>query len=600
MAIRIPTLDGPQVSQRGLATPYARSDHRSGMESISQGLGQAANGADRMAANYQRAQDEADVVAVNDALAELENDKITALHGDTREKSGGLLDGAIPNQENLDEVWEAPPGAFLATKGMQAAEKSSETMDWLSAQRSKRAGKLTTDKQRELFLRQSEKLTTGARNQVESHVSNQIQVAKQASLEGRQKVALHDVANNYADEELVAEQTEGVEEVLRALSLSDEDAEAKVTAWRSSVTEVRLNKYLAANDWKGAENLFAREKDVLGPHSVQFEKQIEAVKRDSVADAAAMKAVDGAMFSSGKVDSEKALAAIDAMDGDSQLKDEARRRTQQRIVQKERAWDAETEKISKESFAAYNSGGWNGIPAPLKLELNERNPELYSRLRNDSERRWKERNQNSAEARREQLERDRIARFEYLSLPAEERAGTDLDEFLAGRGASPVLSSELKVHKRKAGETVQKGEASSESESIRQAMAAAQGVIKGKKDQQEFRAEAALAFQRFQEQHKRAPSQKEWSAEVADMLLKEERPGLLFGTNEERRFKRLARERKQGVTSPERSPVSGVELEPKAPSGDTKKAVKYLYSPDRKMRVPIYVDGTKGSPEAVR
>lgn len=534
----IPVLDSSSVAQRPIGANLSNQNYDTGVREVAHaigGLGEVAQEA------YQRANG----VAANNAVSQLEAE-VTSNTDGSGTGVGGKQEGEKP---------------FMATRGMEAAARSEETMAKLNTRRKELAATLSNDEQRALFYQHSRPLLQGTRRRVEAHVAKERHAAEVASIEGRMATSLQSIANNYSDEGGTASQASAaVEQTLRAFALSPEDAEAKVLAWRGRVAETRINRYLGAKDWKGAQDLFAVAKDSM-PEAGRYQKQIDAVRKDGVADSMAHKLVDDNLAHDGRVDVATALEELEKSDEkDVDVRDEARRRLKQLATERDAAWETETKRVSSEAFTAYNSGGWRGIPGQLKLDLNERNPALYDRLKDDSERKYRSRRLGDAEARREQAEIDRVARNDYLALPAADRAKQDLDEFLAGRGVSDGMASELKVHKRTAGETVQRGEVSSETSYKAQAKAAANGVVKGKTRQKAFEAEALLEYSRLTQQLKHAPSKAEADEAIGKLLEKAMTDPGFFGPSEEFEFERRARERREG--KPERSPAEAPKAGP--------------------------------------
>ncbi|MGH9811526.1 MAG: hypothetical protein ACRD4T_00170 [Candidatus Acidiferrales bacterium] len=512
---RVPLLEVPQVETRALPTPYERTASDTGLGDLAAGLQRLGAGLERRRlreeqeqaqerkaeearqAKHQEALARANATAASDALNELKHGSQTGLYGDKGQ------------------------GGFLATRGQDAAKASEVSLAEMQKRAEALSRRLANDEQRGIFRQHAQGVLLGFRQDVDRHVSTQQRAAEQASLEGAKQLALSSVAHRFGDELAVERESRAVEDRLVAFSLSPEDAARDVAEWRRSVVKTRMGALLEAKDWQGAEALYGKAKELLGPEGARIEKDIRAVRRDGEADRLAISAVESAIDDDGRVDADRALAGVDVVtEGDTDIRDEARRRAQQRIMVAERAYDAETERLSKEAHAAYNRGGWNGVPGPLKDALNERNPGLYGRLRDDSDRRYRQRRGAAVDARREQADRDRDARNEFNALSPSERAETDLDAFLAGRGVGKVGASAIKVDQRKAIDSVVKGEAQSETEFLRQARAASLGEgLKGKATAKEFNAGATLRYQQFIEEKKRAPNSTEAKELIADLVL---------------------------------------------------------------------------------
>jgi hypothetical protein len=528
---RIQIPDSAAVAEHGYSTPFIKRDNTSGLEHVAQAVNEVGKGLD----NYVKT---ANAVAANDAVTQYQHDNVSALDGST----------------------EDGQPSFLSREGKDAIEKSGPTLEWLEKRRQDIAAELTNDEQRKVFLHHSAGVYESSRARIESHASQQLKVTEDASLQGRMATSLLEISKNYTDAEGTSSKTAAsVENTIRAFKapMGQAAVDAAVGAWREKVAETRLNQYLdAKKDWAGAEQLFATVKDDLGPNAARYQVKIDDVKRDGVADAIALHLVAGAAGKGGRVNGDAALAALDAQGlTDIKLKDEARLRLQHYVTQAEQGWKAETEKISKEAFADYNTGGWPGIDSELKKDLNARNPELYHQLKADSERKFRERNASGAAARKEQADRNKEALNNFMSLPAAERAKTDPAEFALGRGVDPLGVSDIKRHQRGAIEMVDKGLAVPSDKFVREAVAAGQGIAKGKTAQAQLKAEATLEFANFYEKNKRAPSVEEATKLTSHLVGNILEPGYFYGTNEKPLYQHRAEQRAKGIEPDDGAPA---------------------------------------------
>lgn len=552
---RVPILEAPSVQSRPVATPDAKLDTRDGTEAIAEGAGQLAEGTEHLDRAIQKAKQRAIEVITDDGATALQHFTNGRLQGTTSEP------GAVGGQ--------GEPG-FLSTRGMTAAAASKDTLDSITKKRKEISTSLTDPEARKLFEKKTNHIFEGAFATIEHHVAGERAQAEQATLKARAESGLQTIANSFADPLTVETETKAVETSIRRLQLSPEDGDAKVAEFKTESTKVRLNQYLASKDWEGAQSLFAQTRDQLGGQAATFQKHIDAVKVDSQAETVAREAVGRALQPDGRIDSTAALEQVEKVAGkDTPLLDEARHRVQQRVMQADNAWEKQTKEISSTAFSQYNARGWPGIDAQVRQDLNERNPPLYNRLKDDWERRWKEHKGNKADARRAQLELNRIALNDYQALPVEERATANLDDFAQNYpGLDEVGRSALGPAQRRASDTVQKGEAQPESEFLKEATAAAQNVVRGKEPLATYKAEATLAFEDFREKHKRQPTRDEADKLIANLVLKVKKPGLLWDS-EEFSFQAAARARKEGAAQPEPSakPAADEKIELVGPGG---------------------------------
>jgi hypothetical protein len=546
--VKIPTLDGPSVQARGIPTPYGNTNQDAGGDIMAKavaGLGQdIGQAAERIEAVKQKA----NAVAVNDLITQYQEKNTTALDGD----------GQTPG--------------FLAARGKEAAAKRADTLKDLEVYGGKLEESLANDTQKALFRKHAQGIYLGTRARVESHVMRQNEEAMQASLSGRIATSLSSIASNYTDAEGTATKTlDDTVEAVRAFAAPYGDQDAKVAALRQKAAEVRLNGYLGAKDWNGAQTLFSQVQKDLGAGAAEYQVRIDNVKRDGAAGAMAQQVAKEFAKPDGRIDEGKALEKLRASGvTDSQLLKAAEHRLSELGNQADDVWKKETQDISQKAYSAFDLGhSFYAIPENLREELRQRNPELHHRLYDDTLRAGRLRRMSDSDARREQAEIDKVARNAYLELPAAVRADTDLGEFLAGRGVSKGAASEFPVLKRVAGEQVQKGEASTAEEFKKRAKAASEGTVHGKRDQADFDAEATIAYQRLSERLKRPPSDKEAAEEISHLVEKRVTPGRFWGTNEEPAWKALARERQAGGAAKPSTPT----LTPAQPAGNPPPAV---------------------------
>lgn len=385
----IPYQAEPQVAARPIANAYGRQNFDTGLEKVATGLQQVG---DTVEKQYQLAKAKADAVAANDAVAQYQHDNTTAFYGDSRQGAAApneLAPGEAASQQSLDRVWsdenKSPaPQPLSRLRGKAAAEGSVDTLDWLEKRRLEIAEKLSNDKQRELFLQHSQDMFEQSRSRAEGHVSSEIQQAEVASLEGRKQVALTDIANNFADEKSVAEASAAVATTLHAFALSPEDGQAKVAAWNAEVAKVRLNQFFATKDWKGAQALFSKVKEQLGPQAPQFEKAIATLREDQQAEGAAAQLIERATDPENRrVNPNKAFAELDSIE-DVPLRDEVRKRLEQRVAVAERDWTRRVSNVFDLALADYIKGGDNiyAVNSSAKAWLLNNAPKEWRQIEN--------------------------------------------------------------------------------------------------------------------------------------------------------------------------------------------------------------------------
>lgn len=597
--MKIENYGAPKVDSRGYGTPGAGVDARgaggaavaAGLEQLGEGVN-AVERAERIRqARLERAKAQADATAATNAAAQLQGRLNDRIHGNEQQAaSQQQIDAAAgwsaPTSPGLDLTdpenpkiipGEAPAptdatggatsGGFLATRGEAAAAASVPTLSGIASDYSSIRDGLQNERQKRMFDLHAHPMQLSARRQVEDHTSQQIQVAHEASLQARAGTALTAVANDYGSEDTATEQLASVEQSIRGLQLSKEDGDHRVAEFRSQLDQVRLQQFLANKDWKGAQSLLAVKKEELGPKSAVFEKAISEVQQDQQGDELAQKAVDLARDKNGRVDGEYALEQVDALVKDNvQLRDEARRRVQQRATQADAAYNQQTKQISEAAFAAYNTAGWSGIPAPLKAQLNERNPELYFRLQRETELRYRRAQGTKSDALRLQRDANQQALNDYKSLSDEEIADTDPEEFIVGRGVNGVGLSALGPVRKAAENRIKNGSSVKLDEFRKDALGGAAGVVSGKNDLKLYTAEATSAWEDFETKNKRPPTREEAKELIGKLLQDRVTPGWLWDSRTPE-YKARAQDAKKAAASPAPAPAPDEKVELVGPDG---------------------------------
>jgi hypothetical protein len=424
--MRIPYEDSPKVAPRALPETQQRVGADTGVGDLAAGLARAGQGAgsvgELVMGEYKKARDEADHTAVNNQLARLQDEHTSTLDGNaqqaaqqhlqsvqnlggggkTLEQQAGpsaaaAMSGAdVPgrtvtvglpggfNQGPTDTSAKDAPRGFLYTRGEEAVAGSGVAITHLQAVQAQLRKELTNDRQRTLFDAQARGIYESGRRQVERHVSQQVQVAKEASLEARKASALTAIANNYGDDAGTADQMKSVEASIRSLAVSKEDGDHRVAEWETAAVSTRLNQFIAYQDWKGAENLFAAGKDKLGVHAAQYEKQITTLRDGVVAESTAGRIVSEATDrETGWVNPSDALKKLDELPA-GMIKDETRQRVEHRLAVAHQQKEQTIDKVFDRALSAYQKGGTLGAVAAADktfLQDARNDPKQWERLR---------------------------------------------------------------------------------------------------------------------------------------------------------------------------------------------------------------------------
>lgn len=472
--------------------PTLRVAKPGGFDALQQGAAAIGQAADRIQAGYEKEQHEAAVVEARDSLTAYQHETTDTLHGSSTVTPGAAADAAFAGRE-------ARTG-FLATRGKAAAETSADTLDELEQKRQKRAEKIANEKARELFLQSSAESYENTRRTVESHVSSEIERAKVDSIAAASDEALRAVSLDPGNDKLAAERIASVVGPLSSLGRGQDFNDKEALKVQQQVAAARLDALLSAGDIGTAERVMDANKFQLGTHLDTYRTAIGKAKAAGVADGVASRIVAGATNDRGDIDQARALKALNELPPTEQAK--VRPVLFQRMTEQEQAYAADTKRISTAAHTVFNRVGWSKFAGTqLATDLNDRNPELYDRLKNEGRMEWeriKRAQRDTKEDRRAQQNIDTIALNQFLSLTPEERSETDTEMWAKGRGMTDVAKSSLGKLKESARQVVERGQAASENEFVKRAIADAEGTLpvgtdaktKGKRKAQEIAIEA--------------------------------------------------------------------------------------------------------------
>jgi hypothetical protein len=514
--MRVPYIGVPQVLPGGGATAL-HVETPGGYQQLQQGVAALGQGVDQVQAGIEKEQHEAAVVEARDNLTQYQHETTDTLHGAANPTPADAADAAFAGRE-------AETG-FLSTKGKAAAEQSADTLDELEQKRLKRAEGIQNKKARELFLMSSAEAYENTRRTVESHVSQQIEQAKVDSISAATDEAVRAAALDPGNDKLAQERISAVAGAIGGLGRGQDFNDAQTLQVQQKVAATRLDALLNAGNVEGAERVLDANKWALGGQLDDYRKKVETAKAGAEAEQYVTAIVNGARLPDGQVDEARALRLLEK--SDPKFRAKAEPILNQHIVRERQAWEAETKRVSTAAFSFYNARGWaDFVKTPLATELNQRDPALYNRLQNDAQSeldRLDRKRRGTAEDRRAQTQVDAVALNQFLSLTPEERSETDTESWAKGRGMSPVAVSSLGKLKEQAAEVVTRGQATSEGEFVKRAVADAESTFEtGTTPQakarrraqiQEHEAKARRWFSEWVSEHKgHAPT----DAEAAD------------------------------------------------------------------------------------
>lgn len=580
MAIRVPVT--PSIESRGIGAPTVNVDSRGAFgEDIGAAVAQvgkslsAAGG--EVGKAYKEERDKSDVAAAVNAETELERRANAVKYGQTDASQKGDL---VPGLNGLDTTGADPvpvPNGFLNLKGESALAAAQQTKEWVRKSQNDLAQGLNP-RARELFLSRTQKLLVDHDKTVEQHVGQQVQAIQQAAAVDRAAEAQRSLSLNPGDAEARDTAIAAAEGPLAALAVSKEDREAKLTAWRSDAARTVLSAMLDRKvpDVQGARAfldgpLFSKGesptvRQVLGPEAEKFQKVIDGEQLRVDAEHVSQSLVEQLRAKSpdGRVDPYK---AFDLVDKYVPAEDEARRaeikgRLKERLALEQDRWTAETKDISNRAFAVYNKSGFYGIPTPLREQLNTRNPELYNRLKDEAEAKWRRSQEKKENASKAQSDLDQKLFYDYMTLPPEERAGLDVGNVFTAQGGSAKGVARIAAQQQQDKQSIQKGAAVREDDFVQAAKANGQGLVANDKNAgKALEAEARIAFGRFVQDKGKPPTRDEEKALLGELLAPKVQQRSFFGVDwlakdkPEYEFQRRARERQQrkdeGVPEPQ-------------------------------------------------
>lgn len=556
---RVPLL--PQVQSSPLGAPRVGVDPSAaggaaiaqGLQQLNAGVTQAAGELERV---YRHEKQKAQAVLLTDAETAFSRAITSELQGDS------TAEAATPGASRR-------PG-FLQLRGTTAAESSAKAVEALRKAQAQVAERLTDAEVRQLFLQRSAGQLESAVGRVESHVGAEVQAAAEGSLKARVKEAVDAVANASATEDFdtAAKELFSLEGNVRALASSPEVAEAQLGDIKARMAAVRLQKRIDANDWKGAETVYSEVKEALGADAARFEKSIAGLRTDVKAESLAGELSAKFIRKDGTLNESEAMKALRKEAGsDVKLLDEATTRLRQRAAEFKRDFDVRADDVSRQAFAVFNKKGWAGIPTQLKDALNEVNPNLYMRLKDETEQRYRRSQASKADAKRDQDMANRLAMQEYMKLPQEERAALDVGAFTSSMGVDKLGAGAIEVQQRRDKDAVQKGQSVREGDFVRNVQAEASGVITDKVQLGLLQAESRIAHDRFVQDFKRPPNVDE-ERQLTQVLLQKvvkERWGIL-PDGEQFEFQRRAAERKEAMKKQQPQPPPAAAARPATPA----------------------------------
>lgn len=431
-----------------------------------------------------------------------------------------LLTPPPPSMADQDTTGkDYAPNGYLQLKGDDAVEHSVPTQKWLQGQMEDLLAAEPDPVNRGKLRAELGQMYAQAHQQIEDHTSREIEASIKATndaalLAGRTAVTLTPENDKVAALQYAA----GLDAATHG-SLNPADRAAREQWWHGKLAGDRLTALIDKGDWATAETVLDDNRAALSTDAKPFEVKIQGHKVAVEAQTTAQTFVESAMDAkSGTVDElklNKLLATVSPEKRElvSKVTHEVQLRSEHAVKQqKEQVADDSYKQIN--AVSGPNNNGFWLVPPQVRQALNEANPSLYGRLRDEADRQFRDR----GTVNHDQVITDKIAKDAFMALPPEERVNTKLDQFLAGRGASRAVGPDLTVQQQRDKEAIRKGEATRESAFVLQATAEnrvpAWSTKAGKADRDAFEAQARIKFNDFAREHGKPPSEKE----AADLI----------------------------------------------------------------------------------
>lgn len=522
--LRIPVYDQAQVRSQPLPGVRVHSTGPTGLEQLGQGISQAAQLADRVYSQAAAA-----------ASADAETQYEAEITADFRDDQKGLFN------LNPDEAFAQEQPAF----------------DALNAKRERIAKDIKDERARGMFLARAAKMDQQLRNETESKFAHKRRQKLQESSEARKAAGLSAIAKGaWADDEGVETQAQLIGTAAAALALTAEGRAAAMADARGQAYEVAVEARIANNDWAGAQQMMIAHADDLGQRGVVLRKKYEGYLHAATAQVATSKLLDGSRDPETKWANEnKARADFEALP-DGPMKEEVRKRLEERLAVEDRKKDADIKDRFKRALGAYNRGGLGAVDPGDRMWLNKYAPEYEARLLNDHEQKIRQRRGDGAEMRREQAERNRVVLQDFMSRPPEERAKLDIEAVYGATGADDVGMGEVRVRQRNSIEGLKGDLVGKEARFVQDAKSQAAGIVTNKSKQKVFEAEARILFEDFVRTNGKAPTDEQaytLQKSLLDKTIVEK--GFIFDTKG-LEFERRALERKQQSESAQPRPAA--------------------------------------------
>lgn len=586
----------PSAQSRPIGTPFQRTDASTGGQELAQGLNQLGQGVADVGQAYNVHRARAQQIRKQEELTRFNHGITSELYGAPEAtQTGEAVSGAwgldLSTQGGEAEAVSIPSG-YMNLKGKSAAAATAQVLDALQKRQREIADGIEDEQLRSDFLAESNVLYEDTRRRMEIHASQQITVAEQAGQKAMVEQGLTAIAAAYDDEESVQTQFAIMADGLRKSALSEEDGRGKVLQLQQTIAKVRVEKFLAAQDFAGAARVLEASNRVLSPEdSVRLTKAITDVKSDVTAEHSAQDLVEEYRdAANGRVDAEAAIAAVDELP-EGPAREKLRGRVEGRLKVEGARWNIRVDKVYSGAFTSYLQGGHRlaAIAERDKSWLIENAPEEWAKLeaRERADRaaeragRGRGSKKDAAELARQ---RQRMVEFraDVATNPGKYSDPTYTPERLQREWGDLASDDYEKAGALFAGTKDDDRVAAKEFGTFLADQVRQTELAKDKDRAALYRARMGDLRRDFIAANKRQPTQAEIDEMNADAWKKVTKVRSLFGVPGGFGDLLVPDSEAEAFTVPRPKRIRG-----------------YLYSQDRKRRVPVYMDGSRGAEEDV-
>lgn len=552
--MKVPILDAQRVGLARLPDRqmYLREPDYGPANAVAT-IGKALTKAGSNADNALDAERAASEKAKQEGLALAEADKLLQL----QERAARRLQGDSSSTGRIDDAFDGidtSKGGFLATRGLKASEQSADVIDGLVQDAKDIAATISDPVAKQRFLLRSRESLLAYRKQVETHTARELEVAKTETVKGLAAQAISMAASGVSDFDTWMVTTRNADAAIEANAASPEAAKAQKLAFHAENSFAFVQSLVAQGREEDAANFVKEQRHVLGVRFDDASKLVAGGMAKLQARRDVSAAFDGASKEDGFVDEAKVVGAWEKLDDEQRANSGPLLKRELTLAAQRKTATVKQWKTS--ASGQLNTGGYASIEPALIEKLNKYEPDYLRRLKVEDE--LRQRRARAKAAGKHDGSAQRKVDQHFLKLfktkSTRDQAELDVADFVMGNGVSEDGVLDIEILKRKAIESVDKGDArvrdtmQDDGEKALRALPRTRGsklpTGLSEADVADFRADVFDAYESFVAQHKVPPNNKEREQLISDLLVKVsvETPrtflGIPFGTKttEQRAF----------------------------------------------------------------